>query len=148
MTAAHALWRRAFVQAALESGTYREKLALIIDEAQSMHLSEREAAHQYGEVHLDVRSCHVIDYEYMHSAIRIVVPDGRQLKVATPLQTRQAVPLVTRRRVVADLGGEWRHGCALACCTKLLAAQAWAVAANALHVASRKVLELRPEPRL
>ena len=50
MTAAHALWRRAFVQAALESGTYREKLALIIDEAQSMHLSEREAAHQYGEV--------------------------------------------------------------------------------------------------
>jgi hypothetical protein len=43
-------WRRAFIATALENASYREKLALVIDEARCMHLSEREAAAQFGDV--------------------------------------------------------------------------------------------------
>ena len=41
-------WKTTLTMATLESGTYKAKLAEILDEARSMHLSEREAAQEFG----------------------------------------------------------------------------------------------------
>ena len=43
-------WRLSITTAALDQASYREKLAMIMDEANDMHLSEREAAQKFGEV--------------------------------------------------------------------------------------------------
>ena len=38
------------MQSALDSGSYREKLSVFMEQAKTMHLSEREAAQRYGTV--------------------------------------------------------------------------------------------------
>ena len=43
-------WKSAVVGEALESGTYRDKLGVFMEEARMLHLTEREAAQLYGEV--------------------------------------------------------------------------------------------------